>query len=166
MISDANIYELNQGMSGIPTDWPHRGVKLTVEDMMKMDGEDELVRQKNVRERKQRRIRELPTALNSLSAGLFAAISVAERQISVLQDLHNVFLTSYRTRTKDYEKGYPLRQNPFYNNIAPIPILSENSEQVSQNALNTIDKLIRERESFIKKLKELVENMDIRRKIV
>ena len=183
MILDAKIYERNQGMRGIPTDWRQRTdlellvdlelrtdleqrAGLPAEVRRKMNKEDKLVWQKNVRKRKQQRIRELLTALNSLSAGLFAAISVAERQISVLQDLHSLFLTSCRTKTKDHDKGYPLRQNPFYKNIASIPILSENSEQTWQNTLDTIDKLIRERTFFIKKVKELVENMDIRRKIV
>ena len=32
--------------------------------------------------------------------------------------------------------------------------------------LDTIDEVVPERKSFIKKVKELVENMDIRRKIV
>lgn len=63
------------------------------------------------------------TSLSGLSAALFAATTVAEWQIAVLQDLRTVFLTSYRTKTSDYEKGYPLRWNPFYKNIIPIPIL-------------------------------------------
>jgi len=117
-------------------------------------------------ERKQERVRDLLIALNRLSADLFAAISVGERQIAVLRDLHSVFLTSYRTKTKKYERGYPLRQNPFYNHVAPIPVLSANPEQIWPNTLETIDEVIRERKSFIEKIKELVENMDIRRKIV
>ena len=119
-----------------------------------------------VRERKQERILELLTSLNQLSASLFAAISVAERQIAILHDLHSLFSTSCRTKTKDHDKGYPLRQNPFYKNIAPIPILSENSEQTWQNTLDTIDEVVLERTFFIKSVKELIENMDIRRKIV
>ena len=105
-------------------------------------------------------------ALNKLSGDLFAAISVAKRQIAVLRDLHSVFLTSYRTKTKDYEKGYPLRRNPFHRNVAPIPILLENPEQIWPNTLDTIDEVVRGRESFIKEVEELVKNMDIRRKIV
>ncbi|PUU82950.1 hypothetical protein B9Z19DRAFT_1190011 [Tuber borchii] len=115
---------------------------------------------------KQKRVQDLLVALNRLSADFFAAISVAERQIAVLQDLHSVFLTSYRTKTKDYEKGYPLRRNPFYRNVVPIPILLENPEQIWPNTLDTIDEVVRERESFIKKVGKLVENMDIRRKIL
>ncbi|PUU79844.1 hypothetical protein B9Z19DRAFT_788994 [Tuber borchii] len=115
--------------------------------------------------KKQERARDLLTALNRLSVDLFAAVSVAERQIAILQDLHSVFLTSYRTKTKDYERGYPLRRNPFYRNVAPIPILSENPEQIWPNTLDTINEVVEERKSFIKKVKELVENMDIRRKI-
>ena len=131
-----------------------------------MDAEDEQVRQNNVWERKQRRIRCLLASLNTLAAALFAAISVAERQITILQDLHGLFLASCRTKIKDYEKGYPLQQSTFHNNVAPIPILSENSEQIWPNTLETIDEAVRERKSFIKRVKELVENMDIRRKIV
>ena len=91
---------------------------------------------------------------------------MVERQIAVLQDLHNVFATSYRTRAKEYEKGRPLRGNPFHKNVAPIPILSENSEQIWPYALDTIDEVIRERKSFINKVKDLVERMDMRRQIV
>ena len=131
-----------------------------------MDDEDEQVRQNNVRERKQRKVRGLLASFNRLSAALFAAISVAERQIAVLKDLHTLFLTSYRTKTKEYEKEYPLRRNPFYRNVAPIPILSENPEQIWPNTLDTIDEVVREREYFIRKVKQLVGDMDIRRKIV
>ncbi|PUU80824.1 hypothetical protein B9Z19DRAFT_682159 [Tuber borchii] len=115
--------------------------------------------------REQDRIQDLLTSLDVLAASSFAAISVAERQIVVLQDLHSVFLTSYRTKSKDYEKGYPLRQNPFHRNILTIPILSENPQQIWPNTLDTIDEVVRERKYFIKKVKGLVENMDIRRKI-
>jgi len=171
MISDAKTYERNQGMRGIPEDRPQRaslkkGMELTQEDLEGMGQEDEEVRQKNVRERKHRKVRGLLASFNSLSAALFAAISMAERQIAVLHDLHSLFLTSYRTKTRKYEKGYPLRRNPFYRNVAPIPILSENPEQIWPNTLDTIDEVIRERKSFIEQVKELVENMDIRRKIV
>ena len=116
--------------------------------------------------RKQDRIQDLLTSLDVLATSLFAAISVAERQIVVLQDLHSVFSTSYRTKAKDYEKGYPLRRNPFYKNIVPIPILLENPQQIWPNTLETIEEVVRERESFIRKIRGLVENMDIRRKIV
>ena len=115
---------------------------------------------------KQERVRDLLTAFNRLSADLFAAISVVERQITVLQDLHSLFLTSYRTKPKDYGRGYPLQRSPFHRNVAPIPILSENPEQIWPNTLDTIDEVVEERKSFIKKFKDLVENMDIRRKIV
>ena len=116
--------------------------------------------------RKQDRIQDLLTSLDVLAAGFFAAISVAERQIVVLKDLHSVFLTSYRTKLRCYEEGYPLRRNPFYNNIVRIPILCENLEQILPDTLETIDEVVRERECFIRKIKGLVENMDIRRKIV
>ena len=171
MILEAKTCERNQGMRRNPADLPlprspEPGVILTDEVRRRMIEEDEQVRQNNVRERKQRKVRGLLVSLNSLSAALFAAISVAERQIAVLQDIQSIFLTSYRTKTKDYQKRYPLRRNPFHRNVAPIPILSENPEQIWPNTLDTIDEVIRERKSFIKKLKELVENMDIRRKIV
>jgi len=118
------------------------------------------------RKRKQKGVRDIIAALHRFSAELFATIGVAKRQIAVLRDLHSVFLTSYRTKTKGYEKGYPLRRNPFHRNVVPIPILSENPEQIWPNTLDTIDEVVRERECFIKEVKELVENMDIRRKIV
>jgi len=171
MISDATTYEDNQGMERVPDDNPQNlkqsvEIRLTKEEKLDWDRDYERARQNKVRRRKQGRIRDLLTSLNRLSADLFAAISMAERQISVLQDLHSVFFTSYRTKTKNAEKGHPLRQNPFYQHIVPIPILLENPEQIWPNTLDTIDELIRERKSFIQKVKELVENMDIRRKIV
>ena len=147
MISDAEISEDDQEVEG------------------GSEG-NELASRDDFRKRKHRRVRELLASLNSLSAALFATISVAERQIAVLQDLHNVFLTNYRTKRKKFEREYPLRRNPFHKNVAPIPILSENSEQIWPNTLDTIDEVVRERESFIRKVKGLVENMDIRRKIV
>jgi len=110
--------------------------------------------------------RDYITSLNRLSANLFAASSVAERQIAILRDLHTVFLTSYRTKTSHYENGCPLRRNLFHKNIIPIPILSESPKQLWQNTLETIDELVRERECFISKITRLVENMEIRRKIV
>ena len=170
MISDAEIYEGDQGMKGIPDDEPQirrpPGVALTEEEELQLEVECNRARQNKIQKRKQKRVRDLLTSLNRLSADLFAAINVAERQISVLRDLHSVFSTSCRTKTNNQEKEYPLLRNPFHQNIAPITILSENSEQVWQDTLDTIDKLVRERESFIKKVKELVENMDIRREIV
>ena len=171
MVSDAEIYGGDQGMKRIPDDEPKHlelppGVNLTEEEKSKWEVEYDRARQDRVQKRKQKRIRDLLTALNRLSGDLFAAISVAERQITVLQDLHSIFLTSYRTKTKTYEKGYPLRRNPFYNNTLTIPILSENPEQIWPNTLDTIDEVVRERKSFINKVEKLVENMDIRRKIV
>ena len=172
MISEAKIYEHNQGIKEDPDDFPERSLLpipksiITQEQLRKWDEDLLRERQERVQQRKQRRVRDLLASLNRLSADLFAAISVAERQISILHDLHSVFLTSYRTKTKDYEKGYPLRQNPFYKNIAPVSIFSENSEQIWPNALDTFDEGVRERKCFIRKIKELVENMDIRRKIV
>ena len=161
MILEAKTCEKNQGILRNPADRPQKerlgsGVNLTEKDGRKMDAEDERVQ----------RTRCLLASLNTLAAALFAAISVAERQITILQDLHGLFLTSCRTKIKDYEKGYPLQQSPFYKNIAPIPILSENSEQIWPNTLETIDEAVGERKSFIKNVRELVENMDIRRKIV
>jgi len=167
MISDAEAYEDNQGMEGIPDDSPS---KLSQSQELMLTGEKtvehERARQDNVRKRKQRRVRKLLASLNGLSADLFATISVAERQIAVLQDLHSVFATSYRTKTRGSGKGYPSRRNPFYQNVAPIPILSENPEQIWPDTLDTIDEVVQERKSFIQKVKELVENMDVRRKIV
>ena len=171
MILDAETYEDNQGMKKIPDDYPpslSRSLEtsLTEEERLECKENYERARKDNVLKRKQRRVQKLFASINKLSAALFATISVAERQIAVLQDLHNVFSTSYRTKTKDYERGYPLRRNPLYRNVVPIPILSENPEQIWPNTLDTITEVVRERKDFIKKVKELVENMDIRRKIV
>jgi len=116
--------------------------------------------------RRQDTVGDIITSINNLTADLFAAISVVERQIAVLQDLHAVLLSSYRTKYKAYEKGYPLRPNPFHRNIASIPVLSENPEQIWPHTLDTIDEVVRERKSFIEKIKELVENTEIRRKSV
>jgi len=112
------------------------------------------------------RVQDLLTALNRLSTDLFAAISLAERQIAVLQDLYSVFSTSYRTKSGDSEKGHLLRQNPFHRNVVSIPVLSENPEEIWPKTLDTIDEVIRERKSFIKKVRGLVENMEVKRKIV
>jgi len=116
--------------------------------------------------RNHRRVQDSITSLNGISASLLSAISVAERQIAILQDLQDLFLASCRTKIKDYEKGYPLRQNPFYRNIAPIPILSENSEKIWPNTLDAIDKVVEGRKCFIEKVKELVGSMENRRKFV
>jgi len=170
MISDAKIYENNQGMKKIPEDYPQGldkpiGITLTEEENLKWDKVYEQVLQKRVQRRKQRRVRDLLTFLNWFSASLFAAISVAERQVAVLQDLHALFTTRGQTKTKDHERRYPLRQNPFLD-ITPIPILSKNLEQIWASDLTTINEVVQERKFFIKKVKELIENMDIRRKIV
>jgi len=169
MISDAKTYADNQGMEGIPDDSPPpiyqlRDVRLTWEERLIRDKDHEQDRQNKVWKRKQSRIRDLIAALKRLSANLLAVISVAERQIAVLQNLHDLFSPNCRTKIKGDEKGYPLRENPSYRNIAPI--LSENSEQILPNIIDTIDDVGRERKCFIKKVQELVENMDIQRKIV
>jgi len=106
------------------------------------------------------------TSLARLSAALFAAASVAERQIAILRDLHKVFSKSYRTKNSDCENGHPLRRNPFYGHIIPIPILSEYPEQMWLNTLETINEVVREREDFIKKITGLVEHMGVGRRIV
>ena len=169
-MSDAKIYEHDQGMKRTPADEPQElgspDPAFTGEERSQWNENYYRARQTKIQKRKQQRVRDLLTALNKVSADLFATISVAKRQIAVLQDLHSVFLTSYRTKTKEYEKGYPLRWNPFHRNAATIPILSENPEQIWPNTLDTINEVVREREFFIKEVKELVENMDIRRKIV
>ena len=136
------------------------------EDIDRMISDAETYEDDQGMKRKQKRVQDLLTSLNRLSVSLFAAIGVVERQIAILQDLHGLFLTSCRTKIKDYEKGYSLRQNSFYNNIAPIPILSENSEQIWPNTLDAVDEVVQERKFFVKKVRALAENMDIRRKIV
>ena len=144
IISDAAKYEDDQEMKRIPEDEPlwfelPSRVRATESQW---EVERDRVRQSKVWKGKQKRVRGLLTTLNSLSADLFAATSVAERQIALLHDLHSLFLTSCRTKIKDYEKGYPLRQNPLYKNIAPIPIFSANSEQTWQNTLDTIGEAV------------------------
>ena len=136
------------------------------EDIDQMISDAETYEDDQGMKRKQKRVQDLLTSLNRLSASLFAAIGVVERQIAILQDLHGLFSTSCQTKIKDYEKGYSLRQNSFYNNIAPIPILSENSEQIWPNTLDAVDEVVQERKFFVKKVRALVGNMDIRRKIV
>jgi len=166
MISDAKTYADNQG---IPDDSPSpmyqlRNVRLTWEERLIRDKDHEQDRQNKVWKRKQSRIRDLIAALKRLSGNLLAVISVAERQIAVLQNLHDLFSPNCRTKIQGHGKGYPPRENPFYKNIAPI--LSENSEQILPGVIDTIDEVGRERKCFIKKVQELVENMDIQRKIV
>jgi len=144
MISDAGTYEDNQGMERTPKDDPSNlepslEINLVEEEKLRRYQDYERTRQRKIRERKQKRVRELLTSLNMLSAALFAALSVTERQISILQDIHSV---------------------------VQIPTLSENLEQISPKTLDTIDEVVRERKSFIEKVRGLVENMDIRRKIV
>ncbi|CAZ79523.1 unnamed protein product [Tuber melanosporum] len=159
MISDAKTYENNQGMKGIAEDSPPGLVlppETTPEKRRELIEDLERIRQDNVWGRKQNRVRELLASLNRLSAALFAAISVTERQIAVLQDLHNVLLTGHRRKTG----------NPFFRITAPIPILSKNREQIWPNTLDTIDEVVRERKSFIEKIKELVENMNVRKEIL
>ena len=136
------------------------------EDIDRMISDAEIYEDDQGMKRKHKRVQDLLTSLNRLSASLFAAIGVVERQIAVLQDLHSLFLTSCRTKIKDYEKGYSLRQNPFYKNIDPILILSENSEQIWPNTMGAIDEVVQERKCFVEKVRALVENMDIRSKIV
>ncbi|PWW79092.1 hypothetical protein C7212DRAFT_355230 [Tuber magnatum] len=164
MISDAETYEDNQGMEVIAEDPATMLGLLPGTTLTPQQVEDyEQARKDNVQREKQRRVRRLLASLNSLSAALFAAMSVAERQIAVLEDLHSVFLTSHRRKTKDRNGG---RQNPFHKSIALIPILLENREQIWPNTLDTIDEVVQERKTFIEKIKGLVENMDIRRKIL
>jgi len=114
----------------------------------------------------QKRAQALLITFNSLSGDFLATLSVVERQVAVLQDLRRVFSTGDPTKAKASEKEYKLRQNPFFKDIALGPIFSECPERVWQNILGTIDEVVRERKSFTKKIKGLVENMDIRRKIV
>jgi len=174
MILDAKIHEDNQEMEESPDDDPQnqgQSPEKTLTEEQRLEWKERArqdnvrPRQDNVRKRKHRRVRELLASLNSLSAALFATISVAERQISVLQDLHSLSLTSYRTQTQDY-KGRPLGKKTFYKNIAPMPTPPENSEQIWLDSLDAIDEVIRERKCFIEKIKALVENMEARREIV
>ncbi|PUU82943.1 hypothetical protein B9Z19DRAFT_1073806 [Tuber borchii] len=171
MILDSKTYEDNQGMAGIPDDAPAQlrpwlEMVHSKEELLKWDRVYERVRQNTVRKRKQGRIRDLHIFLNRLSATFLATISVAEQQVAVLQDLHGLFSTSYRTKTKDGEKEYPLWQNPLLKNIFPIPIISQNPEQEWQNTLDIIGQVVRERKSFIKKIKVLVQSMEVRREIL
>jgi len=112
-----------------------------------------------------KRVRDLLASLNRLSAGLFASIRVAERQITVLRDIHSIFSISYKRKTRDREEIYPLRQNPFQN-MAKTPIPLGNPEQIWPDTLDTIDQVVRERKYLIEKFKMLVENMGISKEIV
>jgi len=142
------------------------GGQVTGEEKLKWEKDYERALQNNLQKRKQRRVRDLLTSLNSLSAALFAAISVAERQTVVLQDLHKIFFTSYRTKTKYHERKYSSHRNPCYKRVPRISILSEYPEQAWRNIFDIIDEMVEERKSFVQKIKELVENMDVRRNIV
>jgi len=172
MISDAKTYEGNQGMPEIPDHKPPpplqfwRGGLLALGAKLKLAKDYERARKNEVQRRKQERDRDLLASLNSLSAAFLAAVGVAERQIAILQDMHKMFSTSYPTKINNHGKSHPSRQHPFYKSATQIPVLSEYPELVWSNILDTIDETVRERKSFIKKIKELVENMDIRRKIV
>ena len=173
MISDAKTYEDNQGMERIPDQEPLlRGFPGRQPSMLEIKQEFpdwyERARQNRVHRYKQRRVRDLLTSLNSLSAALFAAIAVAERQTVVLLDLHKMFLVSCQTEAtrKDHEERYPLRRSPSYKGFAGIPTTPKYPEQEWRNILDTIGEMVQERKSFIQKIRELVENMDIRRKIV
>ena len=112
------------------------------------------------------RARGLLTAINTLLANLFATVSVAERQVAILQDLHRVFSTGHQKEIEDGKSEYQLRQNPFFKDVAQAPILSGYPEPVWPNILGTIDEVFRERKCFIKRVKGLVEHMNIKRKIV
>lgn len=155
MILDAKTYQDNQRQMGIPAD------QLSL--VMILFKDYEKPRRETVRMIKERSIRNIGS-ISRLSAGLSAAIKVAERQIALLQNLHTVFLTSYLTKTKDREKRYPLQKTHFWK--GPIPILSDYPEQVWLNILDAIDEVVRERKSFIREVKELVEMLDVKRKIV
>ncbi|PUU82942.1 hypothetical protein B9Z19DRAFT_965966 [Tuber borchii] len=104
-------------------------------------------------------------SFNKLSAALYAAINMAERQIAILQDLHNIFLAGHQKKTRDPEKEYPLRQNLSHRDAAPTPTLRGNPGRILPNALDTkvIGRVVQERKSFIRKVKGLVENTVVRR---
>ena len=180
MISDAKTCKDNQGMElkddGVPPKMqnllnttPSGGKELLSEEERKLLLEDDIYeqdRQDYILERKRESVRDLFTSLNRLSAGLFAAISVVEQQIAILQDLYTLFLARDQTKTKAREGGYSLRQNTSFKDIAPTLTLSENPEQLWPGDLVAIDRVVRERKSFIKKIKVLVENMGARRETV
>lgn len=86
MISDETGSEDNKGINGIPADESHQlklplGAGLTEKEEPKGDEDCKQAQQNKGQKRKQIRVRDLLTSLNRLSAGLFAAISVAERSI-------------------------------------------------------------------------------------
>ncbi|KAG0633174.1 hypothetical protein HOY80DRAFT_1107870 [Tuber brumale] len=159
LISSAKTYDNNQGMVGIPADGQLPAGVSPTENAVRR------AREENVRKGKQSTCRDLLTSLNRLSAALFAAIGVAERQIVVLQDIHNLFSASCRTKVREFDQRYRSGQNPFHKTSAPIPVLSENPEQIFPAILDTIDEVVHERKSFILKIRELVENVDISRKM-
>ncbi|KAG0633173.1 hypothetical protein HOY80DRAFT_1141617 [Tuber brumale] len=160
LIPGAKTHDDNQGTAGTPADgqspagvsWTERVVKYA--------------REENVRKGEQSRLRDLLTSLNRLSAASLAAICVAERQIVVLQDIHNLFSASCRAKVRESDQRYRSRQNPFYKTSVPIPILSENPEQIFPATLDTIDEMVHGRKSFILKIRELADNVDIRRKML
>ena len=168
MISDAKIHEHNHGMAQISADEPIllQPILRLVRTRKPLGTLYQGSWQNNVLERKRRNVRDLLTSLNRLSASLLAAISVAERQIAILQDLHNLFLTRDQEKNKAHVRGSPLRQTPSFKDVAPTPISSENPEQLCPGDLVAIDQVVRERKSFIKKIKVLVENMGVRRETV
>ena len=171
MISDAEIYEDNQGMERISADNPPNlrqslAMCPTERGRLEWDEKYERARQNKVRERKQRRVQGLHVSLNKLSATFLTAISVVERQIAVLQNLQSLFLTSHRVGTNDYGKEYQLRQTPFYKNIAPTPIPLANPEEIWPKTLDAIDEVVQERKCFIEKIKALVGNMEVKKEIV
>jgi len=162
-MSDGESHEGNQEMEMVPADYRQQREPIPrVLSLSAQEGEregqyggrenHEEARQTSVQKRKQGSIQELFASLNGLSAGLFAATSVAERQVTLLDELRSVFSTSCG--------------NPEYlRNASLIPILSEYPVQVA-TILKTIEELIREREAFIRKVKSLMEYMEIKRYIV
>ena len=172
MISDARTHEDNQGVERNPDDVPLelrrllKSISPEEQKLLRKEKVFEQARQENVLNRKRRKVRGLLTSLNRLSASLFAAISVAERQITVLQELYTLLSKRDQIKTKAREGGYPLRQNSSFKDIAPTLTPSENPEQLWPGDLVAIDRVVRERKSFIKKIKVLVENMGARREAV
>ncbi|KAG0633175.1 hypothetical protein HOY80DRAFT_1141619 [Tuber brumale] len=98
--------------------------------------------EEDVRKGEQSRLQDLFTSLDRLSEALFSAIGVAERQIVVLQDIHNLFSAGCRAKVSESDQRYRSRQNPFHKTSAPIPILSENPEQIFPATLDTIDEVV------------------------
>ncbi|PUU82954.1 hypothetical protein B9Z19DRAFT_1190015 [Tuber borchii] len=173
MISDAKTYEDNQGMERIPDHEPQlrgfwRRLPSSLMKKQKSSYPYERARQNRVHKCKQRRVRDLLTSLNSLSAALFAAIAVAERQTVVLLDLRKMLLASCQTEatSKNHEERYPPHRSPSYKRVPGILTPLKYPEQEWRNILGTINEMVQERKSFIQKIKELVENMDIRGEIL